>query len=80
MRILYKLLMDKYYQKIDNNWVHKAPIKVLLNPILRKIQFWRDDPYVIASVTEWKKKQPRFVKFKFCRVQYRGFKDTKDSL
>ena len=70
--------MNEYYQSIGGVWIHKAPIKVLLNPLLRKIQFWRNDPYVIASVTEFIDKQPKFIKFTFCRVQYRGYRNAKE--
>ena len=31
---------------------HRVWFKVLLNPILRKIQFWTDQPYVITSCVE----------------------------
>jgi len=65
--------MNKYYKKLKTGWIHRAPIKVVINPILRTLQFWRDDPYVISSVTEWIDKKPNFIKFKFCRVQYRNF-------
>lgn len=38
-------------RKIDGKkfMVHRAPFKVIINPILRFIQFYTDRPFVIAS-------------------------------
>jgi len=63
--------MNQYYKKIDGHWCHRAPRKLIINPILRLIQFWRNDPYVIASITNMEKKNPIFIEFKICRVKYR---------
>lgn len=63
--------MNEYYIKIDGNLCHRAPIKLLVNPVLRWLQFWLDDPYVIASITEFKNNEPDFIKFKVMRVRYR---------
>ena len=46
---------DKYYvqDKECGCWMHKSPVKLLLNPILRKIQFWTKEPLVICSKTDF---------------------------
>ena len=63
--------MNKYYKKItDDQWIHRHPLKVLINPILRLIQWRTDKPYVIASDTEFVGGTPNFIKFTFCRVKY----------
>lgn len=63
--------INKYYVKLENDkWVHRHPVKVVINPILRTIQFWTNKPYVIASDTEFKNNNPTFIKFRFCRVYY----------
>jgi len=62
--------MNKYYVKNVWGWNHRHPIKLIVNPILRKIQFFTSRPYVIASVTEFIGGYPNFVKFEFCRVKY----------
>lgn len=47
--------MNKYYvyNKDFKIWMHKSPLKLVLNPILRKIQWFTDRPYVIVSQTEF---------------------------
>lgn len=58
-----------YYQKLeDGNYIHKAPMKVVLNPCLRFLQFYSDKPYVIATMTEFKHGKPGFVEYKIKRV------------
>ena len=46
---------DKYYvQDPDCGcWMHRSPLKRIINPILRKIQFWAKDKLVIGSKTEF---------------------------
>lgn len=61
---------NKYYVW-DGQWMHKSPVKLIVNPILRKLQFFTDRPYVIASETEFVNSIPYFVKYKFCRVPYK---------
>ena len=41
------------YKLVDGNWRHVTIIKKIVNPILRKIQFYTNKPYVIASVTNF---------------------------
>lgn len=67
--------LDKEFVYEDGTWYHRSKLKLFLNPILRKIQFWTNTPYVIASdvffVHHAKHgKIPVFIKYKFCRVQY----------
>ncbi len=62
--------MKDYYVKHDNvNWCHRHPIKIVINPMLRFIQFWTDKPYVIASITEFKNEKPIFIKFAFFPIK-----------
>ena len=54
---------------------HKSGIKLFINPILRRIQFWTMKPYVIASICNLVEKFPNyylyeFVRYKFLRVHY----------
>lgn len=46
---------DKYYVQDQECccWMHKSPVKLLLNHILRKIQFWTKEPLVICSKTDF---------------------------
>ena len=64
--------MDKYFifNEETNNWNHKSPIKLLINPIFRTLQFWTNKPFVIATEVEFINKVPRFIKYKFTRVRY----------
>ena len=59
---------DKYYIYEGNNWYHKTPLKLLVNPLLRKIQFFTRRPYVIASKTEFKEGNPKFLGYSFRRI------------
>ena len=60
---------NKYYV-FDKQWMHKSPIKLLVNPILRRLQFFTDRPYVIGSETEFVEGKPQFIKYKFVRVLF----------
>ncbi len=60
---------DKYFFTVNGKLIHKSPIKVWLNPILRRIQFYTNKPYVITSITEWKQDgTPTFVKYAIRQV------------
>lgn len=55
----------------DGTWNHAPTRKVIINPILRKLQWWTDRPYVIGSICEWNEYgRPVFVKYAFQRVKY----------
>lgn len=62
---------DSYYFYIDKykKWVHRPPLKVLINPILRFVQFWTKKPYVIASITEFIDDKPHFLGYDLCRIE-----------
>lgn len=64
--------MNKYYvyNKDFKIWMHKSPLKLVLNPILRKIQWFTDRPYVIVSQTEFIDDKPNFIKYGIKRVYY----------
>ena len=51
-------------------WRHKTPLKCLINPILRKIQFWTKKPLVIASKTDIVNNIPHFRGYVLTRVGY----------
>ena len=40
---------DRYYLLDGDNWSHRTPLKLLVNPVLRRIQFFTERPYVIAE-------------------------------
>lgn len=58
----------KYLVYEDGCWMHKHPLKLIVNPILRKLQFFTNKPYVIAS--KFDKQRTKFIGFTFCRVRY----------
>ncbi len=62
--------ISDYYVYEDGNWMHKTPIKLFINPILRKIQFFTNKPYVIASLTMFVGDVPCFIKYQIHRVEY----------
>jgi hypothetical protein len=75
--------MNKYYVFEEGIWKHNTPLKLLLNPILRKIQFWTKEPYVISSWTDWEEAvgevhewKPLFVRYEFIPVRY--FKNAEE--
>ena len=63
---------DKYfvYSKQYKCWMHRSPLKLIINPFLRFIQFWTDKPFVIYSHTEFDKNgKPHFLKYGFGRIK-----------
>ena len=61
---------DKFYIKRDWGWNHSTPLKRLVNPVLRFIQFYTWEPYVIGSLTEFVDGKPHFIRYNFSRVKY----------
>lgn len=69
---------DRFFfkDKKRNAWRHRTPIKCIINPILRAIQFWTSKPYVICSICDYKEcdvthdSVPFFVKYSLMRVEY----------
>jgi len=45
--------MNEYYVFEDGCWKHKTKLKLIVNPVLRKLQFWTNKPYVICSITDF---------------------------
>lgn len=65
-----KFEYDRCYIKIDEDvWVHRTMLKRIINPILRFCQFWTDNPYVIASITDMKDGLPYFSHYAIKRVK-----------
>ena len=65
--------MDKYYyfHKRYKIWMHRTPLKLFINPILRFIQFWTMKPFVIASDTDFDENgKPHFMGYCICKVEY----------
>lgn len=53
--------------------MHRTPLKCIVNPILRKIQFWTDEPWVISSICEKDENGTwHFIKYELARVKYLG--------
>lgn len=53
----------------ENQWKHKTKLKCTINPILRKIQFFTDKPWVIASLVEFKNKKPVFLGYRLRKLK-----------
>lgn len=51
--------------------VHKTLLKCIVNPILRKIQWWTNKPYVITSVGKVIDNKFVFESYIFKRMQYK---------
>ena len=49
---------------------HRTRIKLIINPILRFIQFYTDSPYVISSIFEIIGNEYFFVKYSIKKVKY----------
>lgn len=55
---------------------HKTRLKLIINPILRKMQWFTDKPFVIASICDIIKQEDdgsyiiKFYHYKFMRVFY----------
>lgn len=62
-------IVNSYYIHKGNYWMHKTRLKLIVNPILRRLQFWTDIPYVIASTTEFIKGYPNFIGYVLIRTQ-----------
>ena len=61
---------DRYYIKREWGWNHSTPLKRAVNPVLRLLQSYTWEPYVIGSVTEFKNDKPHFVRYTFTKVRY----------
>lgn len=67
------------YNKEYNCWMHRTPLKCIINPILRFIQFYTNKPFVIYSECEEIDGKWHFIKYGFGRIEYvhRIFRKTK---
>lgn len=64
--------IDRYYVSCgDGIYMHRTPIKLAINPLLRRIQFWTDYPFVIASRTVFVDELPHFCGYELTRVKWR---------
>jgi hypothetical protein len=69
-------MFRKYFKCETMN--HKSSIKLFVNPILRKIQFWTMEPFVISSMANVVQTFPNYILFEFLgykiqRVRYEKF-------
>jgi hypothetical protein len=46
--------------------IHSTRLKRIVNPVLRKLQFWTDKPFVIYSTFE----NDKFIRYGFGRVWF----------
>jgi len=58
------------YSKEYNCWMHRTPLKCIINPILRFIQFWTNKPFVIYFECEEIDGRWYFIKYGFGRIEY----------
>ena len=57
--------------------MHRSPLKLVINPILRFLQFWTDEPWVLGSETEFdENKKPHFQGY--CWLRAKVLADWKD--
>lgn len=59
------------YDSEGNTINHRTKLKLIVNPILRKIQFYTSRPWVIASECTYRNGRYYFVRYKIARVNYR---------
>ena len=57
--------------RVENEIIcHKTLLKLILNPILRFIQFWTDKPLVLASVSDYCPVNGYyFIRYEFIKVK-----------
>ena len=58
------------YNKEYDCWTHRTPLKCIINPILRFIQFYTNKPFVIYSECEEIDGKWHFIKYGFGRIEY----------
>ena len=63
---------DMYWIKRSNGkWSHCTPLKLVLNPLLRALQFYTNCPYVITSKAEMvPNSHPRSKSYTLIKVMY----------
>jgi hypothetical protein len=64
---------NMYYDRVAHCWMHRSLLKIIVNPILRKIQFWTKKPWVITSNCVMDENDiPHFLNYCFDRVECLG--------
>ena len=65
--------LDKYFVYSENVCtMHRTPLKCIINPLLRILQFWDDKPYVIASnCKKLSNNKITFISYAFMKVWYK---------
>lgn len=58
-----------YYYNGKKYTAHRTRLKIIVNPILRVLQFWSNTPYVIASNVVIERK--KFLGYTLRRVAYK---------
>jgi hypothetical protein len=61
-----------YHDRVYDCWMHRPLLKVIVNPILRKLQFFTKKPWVISSIVEMKNGIPVFKRYSMHRVECVG--------
>lgn len=60
-----------WIKRTNGNWSHKTPLKMILNPILRFVQFYTNKPYIIVSHVELiENSHPRFKRYGIMYVEH----------
>lgn len=62
-------LGKKTFKSSTNN--HTSRLKLIVNPILRKLQFWTKTPYVIVSIVENIHKEKDVTTYVFYKYSFR---------
>lgn len=61
-----------YFDREYKCWIHRTRLKLIVNPILRKLQFFTKKPWVIASIVDMKDGVPKFIKYSLYRTECKG--------
>lgn len=61
---------DRYYIKVGpSSWIFRSPLIRVVNPILRAIQFWAQEPWVLVAVSSDNgHDRPHFWYYEFVRL------------
>lgn len=62
-----------YFDREYLCWIHRPKLKLIINPILRKLQFFTKRPFVIDSIVAFDDNgAPEFIKYGFHRHEKLG--------
>lgn len=67
---------QKYFKKVNGRWIHRTPLKIIVNYPLRILQFFTNRPIVLASKCVYKGKDIDFLGYSFIRVKFIPSKDS----